>query len=136
MIEFVHLTVHSEYSLVDGVVRIPALVENLERMGMPAAGLTDQSNVFAMVKFYRAAVGRGIKPIIGADVWVGESLEDREPSRLTLLCANAAGFGNLSTAVDVGVCGGSAARPGACAQTLARARGTRGAHRVVGRAVR
>ena len=93
MNEFVHLTVHSEYSLVDGVVRIPALVAQVERMRMPAVGLTDQSNVFAMVKFYRAAVERGIQPIIGADVWVGESVEDREPSRLTLLCVNATGFG-------------------------------------------
>ena len=60
MHDFVHLTVHSEYSLVDGVVRVPALLEQVERMGMPAVALTDQSNVFAMVKFYRAAVARGI----------------------------------------------------------------------------
>ena len=96
MHDFVHLTVHSEYSLVDGVVRVPALLEQVEGMGMPAVALTDQSNVFAMVKFYRAAVARGIKPIIGADLWVGDSVEDREPSRVTLLCADGSGFRHLS----------------------------------------
>ena len=96
MHDFVHLTVHSEYSLVDGVVRVPALLEQVERMGMPAVALTDQSNVFAMVKFYRAAAARGIKPIIGADLWVGDSGEDRDPSRVTLLCADGSGFRNLS----------------------------------------
>ena len=96
MHDFVHLTVHSEYSLVDGVVRVPALLEQVERMSMPAVALTDQSNVFAMVKFYRAAVARGIKPIIGADLWVGDSVEDRDPSRVTLLCANGSGFRHLS----------------------------------------
>jgi len=102
MSDFVHLAVHSEYSLVDGIVRIPALLKHVERMEMPAVGLTDQSNVFAMVKFYKAAVSRGIKPIIGADVWVGDSIEDRDPSRLTLLCANATGFGNLSRLLTLG----------------------------------
>ena len=102
MADFVHLTVHSEYSLVDGVVRVPALLEQIERLGMPAVALTDQSNVFAMVKLYRGAVSRGIQPIIGADVWVGESVEERDPHRLTLLCADAEGFGNLSRLLTLG----------------------------------
>ena len=102
MTDFIHLTVRSEYSLVDSVVRIPALLEHVAGMEMPAVGLTDQSNVFAMVKFYKAAVSKGIKPIIGADVWVGESIEDQEPSRLTLLCINNAGFSNLSRLLTLG----------------------------------
>ena len=102
MIDFIHLTVRSEYSLVDSVVRIPALLEHVAGMEMPAVGLTDQSNVFAMVKFYKAAISKGIKPIIGADVWVGESIEDQEPSRLTLLCANDVGFSNLSRLLTLG----------------------------------
>ena len=96
MNDYVHLTVHSEYSLVDGVVRVPALLEQVERMGIPAVALTEQSNVFAMVKCYRAAAARGSKPIIGADLWVGDSVEDRDPSRVTLLCADGSGFRNLS----------------------------------------
>ena len=96
MSRFVHLTVHSEYSLVDGVVRIPALVERVRGMRMPAVALTDHANVFALVKFYKAAAQRRIKPVVGADIWIGESPDDAAPTRMTLLCADAAGFGNLS----------------------------------------
>jgi len=93
---FVHLRVHTEYSLVDSVVRVDPLVETLERLGMPACAITDQGNVSALVKFYRAAFERGVKPLIGADVWIAESGEDREPARLTLLCQNRTGFKRLS----------------------------------------
>ncbi len=103
---FVHLTVHSEYSLVDSVVRVPRLLERVQEMGMPAIALTDQSNVFAMVKFYRAAVRLGIKPVLGADVWIAESLDDREPTRLTLLCVDALGFKNLSRLLTLGFADG------------------------------
>ena len=92
MSDFVHLRVHTEYSLVDSVVRVDPLVESLERLNMPACAITDQGNVSALVKFYRAAFDHGVKPIIGADVWVAESAEDREPSRLTLLCQNRVGL--------------------------------------------
>ena len=94
--EFVHLRVHTEYSLVDSVVRVDPLAAALERWRMPACAITDQGNVSAMVKFYRAAIDHGIKPIIGADIWIAESLEDREPSRLALLCQNGTGFKRLS----------------------------------------
>jgi len=102
MVEYVHLAVHSEFSLVDSVVRVQVLLEQVEQMRMPAIALTDQSNVFAMVKFYRTAIKHGIKPIIGADVWVGESQEDRKPSRLSLLCTNVEGFKNLSRLLTLG----------------------------------
>ncbi|MDE1888587.1 MAG: PHP domain-containing protein, partial [Gammaproteobacteria bacterium] len=65
---FVHLRLHSEYSLADSVIRIPELVEAVAAAGMPAVALTDQGNVFALVKFFRAAEAAGIKPLIGADL--------------------------------------------------------------------
>jgi len=92
---FVHLRVHSEYSLVDSVVRVKPLVERAAALGMPALTLTDEGNVSAMVKFYRAAVAGGIKPLLGADVWVRDADDDSAPARLTLLCTNARGFRQL-----------------------------------------
>ncbi len=94
--DFVHLRLHTEYSLVDSVVRIDGLMEDLRRQDLKAVALTDQSNVFAMVKFYRAAVAAGIKPLIGADLWLVESPADPAPARLTLLCQNRDGYLNLS----------------------------------------
>ncbi len=64
---FVHLHVHTEYSLVDSTVRMPALMQRCADDGMPAVALTDQNNLFAMVKFYTKAIAAGVKPIIGAD---------------------------------------------------------------------
>ncbi|MEE8542653.1 MAG: DNA polymerase III subunit alpha, partial [Gammaproteobacteria bacterium] len=93
---FVHLRVHSEYSLEDSVLSVPALLDEVLQLNMPAVGLADQSNVFAVVKFYREAVKRGIKPIVGADIWIAAAAEDRDPTRLTLLCLHEEGFRNLS----------------------------------------
>ena len=67
---FTHLRLHTEYSLVDSVVRIKPLVKAVAEAGMPAVAVTDQSNMFAMVKFYRAAMAAGLKPIIGVDMRV------------------------------------------------------------------
>jgi DNA polymerase-3 subunit alpha len=96
MLSFVHLRVHTEYSLVDSLLRVDALVDAVAEQRMPACAITDQGNVSALVKFYKPALGRGVKPIIGADLWIAESLEDREPSRLTLLCQGRGGFKRLS----------------------------------------
>ena len=102
---FVHLRLHTEYSLVDSVVRItseggaPGLMDAVAQAGMPAVALTDQCNLFAMVKFYRAAQSAGIKPIIGVDLWIKEVGERAEPSRLTLLCQNDIGYRNLTRLV-------------------------------------
>ena len=93
---FVHLRVHSEYSLVDSVVRVRPLAGKTEALGMPALALTDEGSVSAMVKFSGAAIDAGIKPIIGADVLVDPQEGVREPSRLTLLCMNPVGFRQLS----------------------------------------
>jgi DNA polymerase III subunit alpha len=96
---FVHLRVHTEYSLLDSVVRVPQLIEAVQAAGMPAVGLTDECNLFAMVKFYRAAIARGVKPITGVDLWLREPGEREAPTRLTLLCQNEAGYLNLSRLV-------------------------------------
>jgi DNA polymerase-3 subunit alpha len=93
---FVHLRVHTEYSLADSVVTVPALVNAVRDARMPAVGMTDDCNVFALVKFYRAAVARGIQPIVGADIWVTDDPDDRNPSRASVLCIDRSGFDNLS----------------------------------------
>ncbi len=98
-VEFVHLRVHTEYSLVDSVVRVGGLMEAVAEAGMPAVGLTDQCNLFALVKFYRKAIARGIKPIIGVDALIREPDEPDQPSRLTLLCKDGVGYRNLAELV-------------------------------------
>jgi DNA polymerase-3 subunit alpha len=67
--QFVHLRLHTEYSLVDGIVRVPELMAAVAAAHMPAIALTDQCNLFAMVKFYKEALGAGVKPLIGVDAW-------------------------------------------------------------------
>ncbi|AND69337.1 DNA polymerase III subunit alpha [Dyella thiooxydans] len=96
---FVHLHLHSEYSLVDSTIRIKALVDGCVRAGMPAVALTDDSNMFALVKFYKACSAAGIKPIGGSDLWVNAP-DDPRPWRLTVLCQNHAGYLNLSRMVS------------------------------------
>jgi len=97
--QFVHLRLHTEYSLLDGIVRVPELMSAVAAAGMPAVALTDQSNLFAMVKFYREAQAAGIKPLIGVDVWIRESGERTPPSRLVFLCQNLAGYRHLTQLV-------------------------------------
>jgi DNA polymerase-3 subunit alpha len=93
---FVHLHLHSEFSLVDGIVRIDELIASAVAEGMPAIALTDLGNVFGMVKFYRAAVAAGIKPVVGADVWLENPADRNKPYRLVLLCQDLGGYRNLS----------------------------------------
>jgi len=92
---FVHLHVHSEYSLSDGIVRLNDLVRATAERGMPAVALTDLSSVFGIVKFYRDAVAAGVKPIIGADVWLENPADANKPFRLLLLCQNLEGYREL-----------------------------------------
>jgi DNA polymerase III subunit alpha len=92
---FVHLRLHSEYSVSDGTVRIDDAVERAVADGMPALALTDSANLFGMVKFYTAARRAGIKPIIGADCWVQNEADRDKPSRLLLLCASSEGYRRL-----------------------------------------
>ncbi|MGC8732886.1 MAG: PHP domain-containing protein, partial [Halothiobacillaceae bacterium] len=101
MTAFVHLRLHTEYSLVDGLLRIKPLMKRAKALGIPALALTDQCNLFAFVKFYKAAQESGIKPIFGVDA-ILKGLPDKEPSRLVLLAQNEAGFRNLTRLVSRG----------------------------------
>ena len=89
---FVHLRMHREYSVSDGIVRIEEAVARAEADGMPALALTDAANLFGMVRFYRAAREAGVKPLIGADCWVQNDADREKPYRLLLLCASHAGY--------------------------------------------
>ena len=91
---FVHLHLHTEYSLVDSTIRIAQLVDACVAGGMPAVAMTDDSNLFALVKFYSAAEKAGLKPIIGCDLWVGE--REDELARTTVLCQSREGYLRLS----------------------------------------
>ena len=99
---FVHLRLHTEYSLVDGIVRVKGLVKAAEAAGMPAVAVTDQGNLCSLVKFYKAAMGAGIKPIAGADIWLAGREGDAPLSRMTLLVMNAKGYRNLTELLSRG----------------------------------
>ncbi|NOU24586.1 MAG: DNA polymerase III subunit alpha [Methylotenera sp.] len=91
-LSFVHLRCHSEYSIVDGIVRIDDYVKHALNDNMPALALTDLSNLFGAIKFYKAARGKGIKPILGCDIWLENSANRDQPSRILLLCQSHAGY--------------------------------------------
>src|SRR2546421_12205735 len=93
---FVHLRLHTEYSLSDSVVRVPELIAAVAAAGMPAVALTDQGNLFAMVKFYREALKAGVKPLVGVGLLVAEEGGRQPPTRPTLPCQSPAGYPNLA----------------------------------------
>ena len=97
---FVHLHVHTEFSLLDSTVRIPALMQHCASDGMPAVAMTDQNNLFGMVKFYKKAMSAGIKPIIGVDLRITNEEEADRPHQLILLCQNEVGYRNLARLVS------------------------------------
>ena len=99
MTQFVHLRTHSEYSLVDGLFRVKELVGQVAQYGIPAVALTDESNLFALVKFYQACRSQGVQPIIGADCWVKGS---DGFGRLTLIAMNQEGYKNLLELLSLG----------------------------------
>ncbi|MES9967970.1 MAG: PHP domain-containing protein, partial [Sedimenticola sp.] len=98
--QFVHLRVHSEYSLVDGLVRIKPLVGEVAKAGMPAVAITDQSNLFALVRFYKAAMAAGVKPICGVDAWIRDPEDPNNPYRMVFLAQNNTGYRNLTELVS------------------------------------
>jgi len=89
---FIHLRLHSEYSIVDGIVRIDEAIEAAAADGMPALALTDLSNVFGLVKFYQEARAKGVKPVIGCDLWLESEADRDKPYRMLLLCQSRAGY--------------------------------------------
>ncbi|MBF0256686.1 MAG: DNA polymerase III subunit alpha, partial [Gammaproteobacteria bacterium] len=102
MTAFVHLDLHTEYSLVDSVVRVKPLVARVAEAGMPAVAVTDQSNLFCLVRFYLAAMGAGVKPIAGVDLWLRNPEDEQNPDRLLLLVQDSIGYRNLTRLVSLG----------------------------------
>lgn len=99
---FVHLRVHSDFSMVDGLQKIGPIVSAAAANNMPALALTDQMNMCGLVRFYGSAHGKGIKPIVGADFWVqSEELGD-EQFRLTLLAMDNDGYQNITLLISRG----------------------------------
>lgn len=97
---FVHLQVHTEFSLVDGIARIKPMMEAVRANGQPAIAVTEQSNLFSLVRVYTAAQAAGIKPIIGCDVWVRSCEGSDDLHRLTLLCHTTDGYRRLARLVS------------------------------------
>lgn len=95
-VSFVHLRCHSEYSISDGIVRIDDYIDKAFAANMPALALTDLNNVFGLVKFYKKACEKGIKPILGADLWIENETNRDQPYRVLVLCQNDKGYLALS----------------------------------------
>ena len=95
-VSFVHLRCHSEYSITDGIVRIDDYVNKAHESNIPALALTDLNNVFGLVKFYKAAREKGIKAILGADLWIENEINRDQPYRILALCQNDKGYLALS----------------------------------------
>ncbi len=89
---FVHLRLHSEYSISDGMVRVDEAIAAAKNDAMPALALTDLNNVFGLVKFYQGARGSGIKPVVGCDVYLSNEADRDRPHRLLLLCQSRDGY--------------------------------------------
>ncbi len=94
--QFVHLHLHTDYSLIDGLVRIKPLMQAVADANMPAIAVTDQHNLFAAVKIYTAAQQAGIKPILAADLRLRDPEDAKKSSRFVVLCQNMEGYHNLS----------------------------------------
>jgi DNA polymerase-3 subunit alpha len=127
--DFVHLHVHSEYSLLDGAARVEELVMLAREMGMNALALTDHGNMFGAIKFYKAALKAGIKPIIGAEVYVAPRDRREKEVRsdipeasfhLTLLCKDETGYHNLIKLVSLGYLEGFYYKPRVDKELLAQ----------------
>ncbi len=124
--EFVHLHLHTDYSLLDGACAINRLVEQAARQGMPAEAITDHGNLFGALKFYHAAQAHGIKPIIGCEAYITlGSRSERSGSsegihHLVLLCQNQEGYRNLVRLVTAGHLEGFYYKPRIDKELLAR----------------
>lgn len=99
---FVHLRVHSDFSMVDGLQKIGPIVGAAAANNMPALALTDQMNMCGLVRFYGSAHGKGIKPIVGADFWVQSDELGDEQFRLTLLAMDNDGYQNITLLISRG----------------------------------
>ena len=100
MTEFVHLRVHTEFSLVDGLVRIPALMKNCIELDMPAVAVTDLTNFYGLIKAYKAASNNGIKLIVGADFWLDDPQDAGRSHSICLLAQDETGYHNLTLLIS------------------------------------
>ena len=97
---FVHLHVHSEYSIADGILRINDVVSRAASLGMPALALTEINNLFSVIKFYRAAESFGVKPIIGSELSIIDNNNPDNSTNLLLLCQDLTGYHNLCSLIS------------------------------------
>ncbi|MDI6936927.1 PHP domain-containing protein, partial [Serratia sp. Se-PFBMAAmG] len=97
---FIHLRVHSDYSMVDGLAKTKPLVKKAAALGMPAIAITDYINLCGLVRFYGSAHDAGVKPIVGADFHVASDLMGDELTQLTVLAANNTGYQNLTLLIS------------------------------------
>ena len=124
---FVHLHVHTEYSLLDGACRIAGIMDRVKELGQDAIAITDHGVMYGCIDFYKAAKAAGVKPIIGCEVYVApRSLEDRvhkiddNPYHLVLLCENMTGYQNLCKMVSEGYLKGFYGKPRVDLEMLAQ----------------
>jgi DNA polymerase III subunit alpha len=127
--DFVHLHVHSDYSLLDGACRIDRLLERTAELGMSALALTDHGNLFGAIEFYTAAIGKGVKPLIGCEMYLtegsrlerqGRTDEGKNIFHLGLLARNLTGYQNLLKIVSDAHLRGFYYKPRTDLETLAR----------------
>ncbi|MEM1294064.1 MAG: DNA polymerase III subunit alpha [Verrucomicrobiota bacterium] len=128
--QFVHLHLHTEYSTLDGAIRIKDLMARAKEFGMPAVAMTDHGNLYGAIDFYQAAKKNGIKPIIGCEIYLtppgipmtqkSKKVGQRRNSHLTVLAKNAKGFENLSKLVSMGHLEGFYYKPRVDKETLAQ----------------
>ena len=90
--KFVHLRLHSNFSMCDGLNKVKPIIAKCVELGFPAVALTDQTNLCGLVKFYGAAQGSGVKPIIGCDFWVKSAELEDELSRIVVIATNNKGY--------------------------------------------
>lgn len=102
MSSFIHLRVHTEYSLVDGLVKVKGLVSEAEQQGMPAVAMSDENNLCGFIRFYTGAMGKGIKPICGADIVLEATDEIEQRTRMTLLAMTNDGYKNVIEVISKG----------------------------------
>ncbi|PNH95763.1 DNA polymerase III subunit alpha [Vibrio diazotrophicus] len=98
--KFIHLRIHSDFSMVDGLSKVPPLVKKVAEMGMPAMALTDFTNLCGLVKFYGTTHNCGVKPIIGADFAMRSEEFGDELTRITILAKNNVGYKNLTLLIS------------------------------------
>ncbi len=99
-VKFIHLNLHTEYSLVDSIIRIPELITVAKKQSVPAIAITDFNNLFATVKFYRQAQAAGIKPIIGCECTILNSANPGQPYHVIFLCCDRVGYHSLTKLIS------------------------------------